>query len=49
MYLPDGASLSAHAKAENPLIVSDYTGDYSIKNVFIRISKADPVYAAKPL
>lgn len=35
MYLPDGASLSAHAKAENPLIVSDYTGDYSIKNVFI--------------
>ena len=35
MFLPDGASLDAHAKAENQLIVSDYTGDYSIKNVFI--------------
>ena len=35
MFLPDGASLDAHARQENPLIVSDYTGDYTIKNIFI--------------
>lgn len=35
MFLPNGASLDAHAKKENPLITSDYTGDYTIKNVFI--------------
>ncbi len=35
MYLPDGASLDAHAKQETPLDINAYTGDYTIKNIFV--------------
>ena len=35
MFLPNGASLDAHAKQETGLDVAAYTGDYTIKNVFI--------------
>lgn len=35
MFLPNGASLDAHAKQEQPINVADYTGDYTIKNIFI--------------
>lgn len=35
MFLPNGASLDAHAKQEQAIDVADYTGDYTIKNVFI--------------
>lgn len=35
MFLPDGASIDAHGKREEAIDINAYTGDYTIKNVFI--------------